>query len=213
VVDDPYSITPKQALGLIAAAGVEDAAKLIRDYAAAGLVRSYALLQITIDAKGRRHEVRGGRVPPYTWERIIAADVDQDIWSGGTARLSGSDLIGGDPAIHVTAVAFHSDDIMRLADHQHLKPPAKRAVSPVSPTPGIDADAAPTPKPIKKQQAPDLNALHSGALLLTVNQAMAALAIGRTKVYELINEGTLERPDGGTRVTAGSVRKYAGLSD
>ncbi len=153
-MDDPYSITPKQALGLITAVGVEDAAKLIRDYAAAGLVRSYALRQITIDAKGSRHEVRGGRVPPSTWERIIAADVDQDIWSGGTARLPGSDLIGGDPAIHVTAVAFHSDDINRLADHQHLQPSIQRTVSPATPTLGSDADAASTPKPIKKQQAP-----------------------------------------------------------
>lgn len=157
--------------------------------------------------------MRGGKVQPATWKRIIAAGAETHVWSGGIARLPGSGLIGGDSAIHVTGVAFHPEDIKRLARQQQPPPSAKRAVSPASPTRGSDGDAASTPKPIKKQQAPDLTALHSGALLLTVNLTMAALAIGRTKVYELINEGVLNRPDGGTRVTAGSVRKYAGQSD
>ncbi len=64
VVTDQYAMTPKQALTVIEAAGVDDAAKLIRDHAAAGLVRSYAQLQVTIAADGGRQELRGGRIQP-----------------------------------------------------------------------------------------------------------------------------------------------------
>ncbi|MCI1141923.1 hypothetical protein MOP88_05755 [Sphingomonas sp. WKB10] len=115
---DQYAMTPKQALAMIEAAGVEDAAKLIRDHAAAGLIRSYAQLQVTIAADGGRHEVRGGKVQSATWERVVAAGADADVWSGGTVRLVGSDLIGGTPAIHVTGVTFHLSDIERLANQQ-----------------------------------------------------------------------------------------------
>lgn len=209
--NDTYAMAPRQALNAIEAVGVQDAAKLVRDHAAAGLIRSYAQLQVTIEAGGDRHEVRGGKVLPSTWERIIAADVDHDVWSGGTARLAGSGLIGGTPAILVTGVAFHPDDIKRLANQQQPKPSVERVVSPESPTPGDEAGPPPMLTRVEKRQVLDLTALHSGALLLSVKQTMAALAIGRTKVYELIKEGKLDRPDGETRITAASVRRYAGL--
>lgn len=50
MVTDQYAMTPWQALATIKAAGVNDAAKLIRDHAVAGLMRSYAHLQVTISA-------------------------------------------------------------------------------------------------------------------------------------------------------------------
>lgn len=210
MVTDQYAMTPRQAIAMIEATGVEDPAKLIRDHAAAGLIRSYAQLQVTIAADGGRHEVRGGKVQPATWERIIAAGADADVWSGGTVRLPGSDLIGGTSAIHVTGVTFHPSDIDRLVDQQRPNMTAKRAaVRKVLMELDQPAEAAATT--VRQKPVPDLSALQSGALLLTVNQTKAALAIGRTKVYELINEGTLERPDGGTRITAESARRYAGL--
>ncbi|KQM62703.1 hypothetical protein ASE75_13835 [Sphingomonas sp. Leaf17] len=214
---DQYALTPKQAIEVIKAAGVDDAAKLIRDHAAAGLVRSYAQVQVTINTRGERTCVRGGAVASAAWERMICGGVDSDVWGGGTVRLAGSDLVGGTPALHVTGIAFHADDIERLSNQQRpasrVKAAPKRVA--VEQTRVADEDPAdvPSPRPTRQRGALDLSALHSGALLLTVKQTEAALAISHTTVYKLINAGKLERPAGETRITAESVRRYAGLID
>lgn len=213
---DQYAMAPKQALEVIEAAGVEDAAKLIRDHAAAGLVRSYALSQVTIDARGGRAQVRGGAIAPDAWERMIGEGVDGDVWSGGTVRLSGSGLVGGLAALHITSVAFHAEDIDRLARQQ--RPPHGQATTKrvkVERTPAVEeeADEAPVARPARPNKAPDLSVLHSGALLLTIRQTEAALARGRTWIYDRIKEGKLVQPEGDTRITAESVRRLAGVAE
>lgn len=206
------ALTPKQALEVITAAGVEDAAKLIRDHAAAGLVKSYADMQLTIDARGKRSSVRGGAVAPVVWERIARDGVSDDVWGGGTVRLAGSDLLGGEPTIHVTGVAFRPDDIKRLAGQQRPGQPTRPRPQAI-PAGGLEA-VEQTPATTQARRAPDLSALHSGALHLTVEQTKAALSIGHTTVYKLLKAGDLKRAPSkaGTRITAESVRRYAGLT-
>ena len=216
VVTDTYAMAPKQALEVIEATGAEDAARLLADHAAAGLVRSYAQILQSIDAKGQRSVVRGGRVPPEVWERMIGAGVYRDAWTGGTVRLDGSDLIGGVPAVHVTGFAFHPADVERLANQQ--RPPHRQAKArrvKVERTAAVkeEADQVPAATPTRPHKAPDLSVLHSGALLLTVKQTEAALARGRTWVYDRIKEGKLVQPEGDTRITAESVRRLAGFAE
>ena len=50
-------------------------------------------------------------------------------------------------------------------------------------------------------------------LLVTVQQACKLLACGKTKVFDLLNQGTLERRKIGkaTRITLESIKKLAGV--
>lgn len=213
---DQYTIAARQALELIGSAGGADAAKLIRDHAAAGLLRSYALSQVRIDARGGRFQVRGAAVAADVWERIIGEGIDGDVWSGGTVRLPGSDLIGGVPALHITGVSFHRADVDAIVRQQQsslVPAPQQRQSAPLRQTVDELTECASTVKAKPQRQAPDLSILQSGALLLTVKQTEAALARGRTWIYARIKEGKLEQPQGDTRITAASVRRCAGIAD
>lgn len=213
---DQYAITPRQAVELIESAGVADATKLIRDHAAAGLLRSYALSQVSIDARGGRTQVRGAAVTPDAWERIVSEGNEGDVWSGGMVRLSGSDLVGGVPALHITGVSFHRVDVAAIAKGQQSSPveasEPRRSAPPAQAIAELTARTS-TIETKPQRQAPDLSTLQSGALLLTVKQTEAALARGRTWIYARIKEGKLVQPDGDTRITTSSVRQCAGLID
>ncbi len=220
VVTDLYAMTPRQAIEVISAAGVQDPATLIRDHSAAGLVRSFALRHVTIDAQGNWTTERGRAIQAHIWERMIRDGVDGDVWGGGTVRLPGSDLVGSEAALHITGVAFHPDDIRRLADQQ--RPPLQLTRRPASTSPAPQSKAvaqAPaaavqmTDTPPKRR--PNASAISPGAILCTVNQAKEALGIGHTKVYELLKAGRLTRAEGvaGTRITVASVMALAGVVD
>ena len=216
VVTDLYAMTPRQAIDVISEAGVEDPATLIRDHAAAGLMRSFALRQVTIDAQGDRTVARGRAIQTHTWERIIRGGVDGDVWGGGTARLPGSELVDGETALHITGVAFHPDDIRRLANQQ--RPPIQSSQKRPSTSPAPEAVAsAPTAATVEQvtdtppKRRPNGTAIPPGAILCTVKQAKEALGIGHTKVYELLKAGRLTRAEGvaGTRITVESVKALA----
>lgn len=202
-----HALTPKQAIEAIEAVGVEDAAKLIRDHAAAGLVKTYAQSQVTIAADGQRTTVRDGAVTAELWERMVQEGVDGDTWSGGTVRLPRSSLIGGAPAVHVTGIAFNPAHVQRLAEQQRpKKPAARRSQSSEFPAP-VEPLASPAPAKRKADPA----AIPPGAILCTIKQAGGALGFGRTKVNELMNSGRLERRMVGSspRITVASVEGLA----
>ena len=207
-----HPLTPKQAIDIIDATGVEDAAKLIRDHAAAGLVKSYAQVQVTIGARGERTSVRGAAVSAELWERMIREDVDCDAWNGGTVRLAGSGLIGGEPAVHITGIGFNPSDVERLACQQRPAPtrPAKPKTVPIVALEAREA-GEPVAAPVARRR-PDPTTISSGAILCTIKQAGDALGIGRTKVNGLMNSGKLERVEdiAGVRITVASVRALAG---
>ncbi len=211
-----HPLPPHKAIDLMAAAGMPHTARLLRDYAAAGLVKSYALLVETIEVDGRQSIVRGGAVPTDLWQRMIRDGVDDDVWTGGTVRLASADLIWGLPAINITGIGFNPGDVERLvAQHRCEQPKAKRAVATLPPPRSLDQPAAnaATPAPPRPRRAADASVLTPGKLLVTIAEAGAALGCGRTKVNELMNAGRLERRDidGGVRITVESVRAVAGI--
>jgi hypothetical protein len=114
------------------------------------------------------------------------------------------------------ALLSHADDIDRLSRQQrppHGPATAKRVKVEQPAAVEGEAQDAPAAKPPRRRKAPDLSVLHSGALLLTIQEAGVALARGRTWIHDRINEGKLERPEGDTRITAASVRRLAGIED
>ena len=90
-------LSPKQALELANAAEVVDAERLIRDFAAAGLVKSYAAVVDTIAPEGSKTTVRDATLPTDLWDRLIEEGRDADVWTGGPVRLPGAELVGGNP--------------------------------------------------------------------------------------------------------------------
>ncbi|KQN93066.1 hypothetical protein ASE95_10820 [Sphingomonas sp. Leaf231] len=204
-----HPVPPAKAIQLVEAAGISNAAQLIRDFAAAGLVKSYALVLETIEPAGRRTCVRGGAIPTGLWQRIVGDGVEDAAWIGGAVWLAGADLIGGMPAAIITGIGFNDKDLQRLIEHQQggvPKPAAAKKASVVGVELVPELQSAESPK-----RQPDSSAIPNGALLATVRQVEAALGFGRTKVNELINAGRLERVkiDGGVRITVASVKALA----
>jgi hypothetical protein len=200
---------------MVEAIGVADARQFIAAQAAASLVKSYAARIDTKHVGGPRHSVLGAAVASELWERIIEEGVLADVWDGGTVRLSPSDLIGGRPAVNITGIGFKASDLDRAIEIRRGAPvrrPAQVKGPAATQQPSTDEPAMAS-APGRQRKAPDLTPLHSGALLLTVRQAGAALAKGRTSIYKMIDEGKLERPEGETRVTTDSVRRCAGMID
>lgn len=212
-----HPISPLRALEIVEAAGIPDGRRIIADYAAAELLKSYAQVRETIEVGGGRSCVRGAAIPVEIWQRIIRDGVTDDVWPGGTVRLVGSDLIGGAPAVNITAIGFKLDDLQRMINQHrgHTKKRPSSAKAETSPTPDSDEDPTPAPVSARRRKAPDLSGLHAGALHLDVEQTKAALSIKHTTFYKLLKTGQLERAKGtiGTRITVASVRRYAGLDD
>lgn len=209
-------LVPSKAIEILEVAGIPHAHRLLRDHAAAGLVRSYATIAKSIDVCGTTSCVRGGSISTDLWRRIIREGVDDEVWTGGTVRLVADDLIGGAPGVEITGIEFNEADIQRLVSrHRGMvsKHPRAKASAPAPTPPQEQNPPPPPPTPLRK--AVDLSALHAGALSLTVRETEAALSIGRTTLYKLLNAGDLERgpSKAGTRITAASVRRYAGLTE
>ena len=213
-----YQLVPLKAVEAVDAAGIPHAQRLIRDCAAAGILKSYAERIETLSVLGEATVVRGGVIPTILWRRIVREGADDDIWTGGTVRLDTDGMLGGAPSVEITGIGFKSADVQRLiAKHRgdvlHSQTLAKGTSSTLPRENTVEMTTLAAPK--RQRLAPDLTALHSGALLLTVGQAKAALAIGHTKFYELLKAGQLERApgEGRTRVKAASVRRIAGITD
>lgn len=203
-----HPLVPSKAIEMIEAAGIPHAQRLIRDHAAAGLVKSYAMLIETTEVSGATTCIRGAAMSIDLWRRIVTEDADEDVWTGGTVRLAPSGLIGGVPAVNITGVGFNGSDLQRLID-QHCGGTSKgKRPQLVGAQSDDDADvpAPAIPKPTRRQA--DLLAIPPGALAVTVNQAMAALGLGRTKVNDLMVRGTLVRVkiDTRTLITTESIR-------
>lgn len=215
-------LTPHQAVAFIEKAGVVDADRLILDYAATGHLRAQALIIETATAAGERIDQHAS-IPKDLWKRIIREGVQADVWPGGTVRLPGSDAVDGPPAVNLTCIRFEVLDLFKLIRSQGAAFPAMTAETTVTPAlpeqvPAPEQETtALTPALAKgrKRRSADMSAIPAGALLISVGDMMAALGIGRTKAYELINSGKVERRevDGAPRITVASVKALAGVAD
>lgn len=194
------SISPLKAVSFAEDAGIPDARRLISDYAAAGLLKSYALVVETVEAGGHRSAVRGGAVSAALWQRIVQEGATDDVWAGGTVRL-----IGGDPEVRITGISFSEKHLQRLIS----RAAGEYAAKPSKPPAGLNSAPAVKAKPPRSPASLGVDAIPAGAISVTVNQAMAALGLGRTKINELMGNGALERVKVGARtlITVESIRK------
>lgn len=141
------------------------------------------------------------------------------MWPGGTVRLPGSDAVDGPPAVNLTCIRFEVLDLFKLIRSQGAAFPATTAETTVTsalpeqmPAPEQETTTPASAKGRKRRSA-EMSAIPAGALLISVGDMMAALGIGRTKAYELINSGKVERRevDGAPRITVASVKALAGI--
>lgn len=201
--------TAVKAIAMLEAAGVPDARRLLADYAAAALVRSYALVIDTVEVEGPRAIVRGAAVPSELWQRIVREGASHYVWFGGTVRLEPGELVGGAPAVDITGIGFHQGDLDRLVDHHGARASASRRAAPV-PQALKEAPVADHAQPRRKPPVPPIP---PGAKYASVAQAMDTLRFGRTKINEMMNDGRLvkHKIDGATRIEVASIMAMAGV--
>ena len=221
-------LPPKKAIQRVEEAGVIDAASMIRDYAGAGIVTSYAMVVETIGADGGRSCVRDAAIPVALWHRMIDEGADEGIWTGATVRLAGVDATAV-PKVNITGVRFNEGDLYKLvallgdgalSSPDFRIPSAGEALAPLRVPDARTEDTpavveTPIPRKTRERRQPDPSILMPGKLLLTVAETQAALGLGRTKVNELMNDGRLVRQhiDGGVRIEVASVKALAGLTE
>ena len=204
-------MSPARAVALVEAAGVTGAAEKICDFAAAGIVRSEALLVETIEVDGQRTSDDSGKVPIEIWQRVVREGLKPQDWIGGTLRIQGDVLIGGKPEVVITGLRFVTMDLHRLIRFHRGDPPA--IVVPPKVMPPVVPPSTPTAKR-RTRTPPDHSIIRPGALLLTIAEAGAVLGFKRTKVNRLINAKLLDRVEvgGAPRITVASVRALAGIT-
>lgn len=204
-------IAPLKAVEFIEAAGVPDARRLIADFAAAGLIKSYALSVETIEVSGRRACTRDGAISPDLWQRVIRDGVVDDVWTGGTVRLAGASLIGGEPEVRITGIRFAEKSLHRLVDHHRGDGPKPAPAKKANPAPAEPVEIVGDEPPVAVSppaRQPDASAIPPGAEWCTVKQAQQATGFGRTKINEMMIDGRLVRKkiDSAVRIEVASLR-------
>lgn len=209
-----YSLTPSMAVEFIEAAGVPHGRRILSDFAAAGLIKAYAEVIETIADNGSADSLRGLVVRPELWQRIVREGVVGDVWTGGTVRLSAGELIGSLPEVRITAISFSERHLQRVVDRHRCARLARKVLpitAPVISPPPVTTETAEPPLVVERSAGRgDMSAIPPGALLATVYQAQCALGLGRTKVTELMNDGTLVRKTIGraVRIEVGSIQAF-----
>ena len=163
------TITPVKAVELVEGAGIDNARRIIADFAAAGLVKSYALVIEMIDARGVSESSRGATIPAEVWGRIVRDAIADDVWTSGTVSLAGSLLIGGEPTAKVTGITFSAKHIDWLIAHHNGVPTSRRskrkAALPVAVSASSSTDAIEdAPLPSTTRRRPDPTAIPEGAI-------------------------------------------------
>lgn len=197
-------ITPQQAIDIAERAGVPDARRVIIDFAAAGLVKGYALVCETMTASERTTK-RDAAISTDLWKRLQRDGVADRVWGGGTIRLV-VDPASNLPEVHITGVSFSQASVQRLVHHHGGSAPA--APKPTEPRKPIEPTAVPTAVSLGRS-AP--SAIPADAVTVTVKQAMAMLGLGRTKINEMMNDGRLVKRkfDRRTMIDVESIRRLA----
>ena len=185
-------LSASAAIGLVEAAGIQDARQMIADFAAAGLLKTYALAIEIVEEGGQRRTIRGSAIPAELWHRIVDEGRLNEAWRGGMVRLT-----AGQPQVAITGISFSEKHVERLVEQY------RPAMATASLAPTVQAavrDEALSPPPAEKRRLPlGAESIPSAAELVTVDQAIAALGLGRTKVNQLMSEGRLHRVKIGRR--------------
>lgn len=206
-------IAPRRAAELIEQAGIGNPANILVGSSSIGLVKAYARMIETKNADGTHSGVRDSRIPRDLWQRIADAEMGEQILSSFTVLLAAEPA---NPAVAISGIRFDDKSLLALIG-QHSAA-ARHSNEMISPNVAERAQQV-TEVAAKEAKVPDaaasspkarpaLSALPEGAVLVTVNQAMAALGLGRTKVNDLMVKGTLVRVkiDTRTLITSESIR-------
>ena len=205
-------ILPAKAIELVESRNLDGANALLADFAAAGLIKTYALMREIRPAGGPTETVRDAQIPPGDWERIIASDNVSVALNGGTVRLEGSPLQGGIPSVQITGISFSETSLVKVLDRYCANSPAHVPQQPSTPSPvatiSSSSSASDNCEPKKKNVPP----IKPGDLTASVAQAEQATGLGRTTIDKLMRNGTLHRKKVGRRtlITVDSIERLVG---
>ena len=205
-------VLPAKAIELVKSRNLEKADALLADFAAAGLIKTYALVREIRPAGGPTKVVRDAQIPAQDWERIVASNKIQAALDGGTVRLEGSPLQGGTPSVLITGISFSGAALIKVLDRYCVDTPAGASKK----SSGCDAHA--TTKGIassigaSEAKKIDVQPIRSGDLTASVAQTEQATGLGRTTIDKLMRDGTLVRKKVGKRtlITVESIERLVG---
>lgn len=185
---------------------------MLADFAAAGLIKTYALMREIRPAGEPPEMVRDSQIPPEEWGRIVASDKIDVALNGGTVRLGGSSFKGGTPSVQITGISFSEASLIKVLD-RYCAQPSACASSPHSKRSPTAPSSAPTPSPQgPKRTQKAVPPIKEGDLTASVAQAMQATGLGRTKIDQLMGQGDLVRRKVGNRtlITVESIERLVG---
>ena len=202
-------ISPRAAVQILEDADVGvDAALLLVDLAAAGVVKGYARLIESGASASAAVEVRNKRIDRVIWKEVVSEQVADQVYAVGSVRLSAS-------GTSVIGIRFDEKSV-RAAAARHGEIPEEPAASikvvqikPASlpPEPVSKPVEAIAPKEVASARpAPILDA---SRVSLSVAEAAGVLGLSRGTIYKLLDDGQLGSVKiGGRRlVNADSVRE------
>ncbi|GMM92432.1 hypothetical protein MTsN3n11_07340 [Qipengyuania sp. MTN3-11] len=205
-------ILPAKAVELVKTRNLDRADALLADFAAAGLVKTYALVREIRPAAGPTEIVRDAQVPPEDWKRIVASENIQVALNGGTVRLEGSPLKGGIPSVLITGISFSEASLTKILD-RYCSDPSVRASGPLPKRGPTTQESASKPShQSQKRTQKGVPPIKAGDLTASVAQTMQATGLGRTKVDQLMQKGDLVRTKVGNRalITVESIERLVG---
>ena len=205
-------ILPGKAIELVKARNLDAPEKLLADYAAAGLIKTYALMREIRPAGGSTKTVRDAQIPPEDWARIVASDNIIAALNGGTVQLVGAKLPGGLPTIQITGISFSEASLTKMLDRYCADPFICMSAPPSNSSP--TAQEKP-PQLLPEDQKPTHKAvppIKAGDLTGSIAQTMQATGLGRAKVDQLMKNGDLVRTKVGNRalITVESIERLVG---
>lgn len=202
-------ILPAQAVALVQANDLEPAETLLADFAAAGLIKTYALVREITSEGGESFVYRDSQIPAEEWKRIVESGTVQTALKGGTVRLQSSPLKGGHPSVQITGISFSRTSLEKVLNRYCAE--ASICSSKVGSTSqaNVSANVVHIPETPAVRAVPPIL---PGDLFASVDQVMQATRLGRTKINELMKEGKLERTKVGKRalISVTSVEELVG---
>lgn len=206
-------ILPGKAIELVKSRNLNAPEKLLADYATAGLIKTYALMREIRPTGGPTKTVRDSQIPQEEWGRIVASDNVVTALNGGTVQLEGSNLPGGLPTIRITGISFSEASLTKVLDRYCTDAPSIILQEPLAriPEPQVGRSSA-IPSQSSKHRRKEVAPIKPGDLTATVAQAVQATGLGRTKIDQLMRDGTLERTKVGRRtlISVESIERLAG---
>ena len=204
-------VLPAKAIKLVKSRNLEKADDLLADFAAAGLIKTYALVREIRPAEGPTKVVRDAQIPTQDWERIVASEKIHAALNGGTVRLEGSPLQGGLPSVLITGISFSEAALVKVLDRYCLGLP----VGALEQFSGCDAHATTkgiAPSIEASEAKTEVQPIKLGDLTASVAQTEQATGLGRTTIDRLMRDGTLVRKKVGRRtlITVESIERLVG---